>query len=104
MAIQLKQHIEIRGDGNPLDVVIAGTRLKAYLVANFALLDGVEAALEQYEPFKIEAAQIHAAITFSLDNDAAIQAAIAEMRELGRKLGSRDAAEHLAELRSRSKK
>lgn len=103
MAVQLKQHIDIREGDNPLDAVIAGTRLKAYLVANLAILDGVEAALEQYKPLNIEASQIHAAITFYLDNEQLIQDAIEEMRELGRKLGERKASEHLAEIKARQK-
>jgi hypothetical protein len=45
MIIEIKQHIELRGD-NPLAAVMIGTNKKVYLVASLALNDGIEAAAE----------------------------------------------------------
>jgi uncharacterized protein (DUF433 family) len=80
MAVELKQHIELRGD-DPLDAVIAGTtRIKAYLVANLAINDGVEAAMKQYT---LTAGAVHAALAFYYDNQEAIrQANEAVMQQL----------------------
>jgi uncharacterized protein (DUF433 family) len=86
MAVQLKQHIELRGD-NPLDAVIDGTNLKAYLVANLAINDGAEASAEHYG---LDLATIYAALTFHLDNKDAIAKALEEVREQIRAMGGFD--------------
>jgi len=95
VSVELKQHIELRGD-DPLDAVIAGTiRIKAYLVANLAMLDGVEAAVKQYN---ISPAEVHAALAFYYDNKEAIQQANAKAMELIRASGGHDAQERRAEI------
>lgn len=99
MAVQLKQHIELRDD-NPLDAVIVGTKFKAYLVANLAFNDGAEASAEHYH---LHLAQVHSAIAFYLDNEEAIRQAKQAARELGRQLGARDGDEVLEEIRQRKK-
>ena len=86
MTIELKQYIEIRGD-NPLDAVMVGTNLKAYLIASFALQEGVEAIAEEY---KLSQAAVHAALSFHYDNEAAIQQAREEAREEIRAMGGFD--------------
>lgn len=98
MPVELKQHIELRGD-DPLDAVIAGTtRIKAYLVANLAILDGVEAAATQY---KISPAEVHGALAFYYDNEDAIREANEKAWELIQASGGRDSREALAEILSR---
>ena len=99
MAVQLKQHIELRGD-NPLDAVIVGTRYKAYLVANLAFNDGAEVSAEHYN---LHLAQVHGAIAFYLDNEEAIEQAKQASRELGRQLGARDIEDAIEEIRQRKK-
>ena len=101
MVLAIKQHIELRGD-NPLDAVIAGTeRVKVYLVANLAILDGIEAAIEQYKPFNLSHADVHAALVFYYDNEAAIQKANEEAMEQIRAMGGRDARELREEIMRR---
>jgi hypothetical protein len=86
MSVELKQHIELRGD-DPLDAVISTTRLKAYLVANLAINDGVEAAMAQYN---LSPAEVHSALAFYYDNQDAIrQADEAVMQKLW-DMGMRD--------------
>ena len=97
MAVELKQHIELRGD-NPLSAVIVGTNYKAYLVANLAFNDGISASSEHYG---IESAQVHAAITFYLDNQESIEANIQKMQELGRQLGEKTSDEFREEIKRR---
>lgn len=101
MAVELKQHIELRGD-DPLDAVIAGTtRIKAYLVANLAMLDGVEAAIEQY---KLTPAEVYSALAFYHDNEAAIHKANEKAWELIRASGGRASREVLEEILRRQQK
>lgn len=100
MVIELKQHIELRGD-NPLDAVIAGTNLKVYLVANLALNDGVEASMEHYG---LPPVAIHAALVFHYDNEEAIQKAREEAIRQLREMGMRDSSELLEEIRRRQQK
>lgn len=97
MVLELREHIELRGD-NPLDAVITGTHHKAYLVANLALNDGPQAAAEHYD---IGLANVHGAIAFYYDNEAAISAAIREARELGQQMGARAAQSALDEIKQR---
>ena len=56
----MRERIELRGN-NPLDVVIAGTHYKAYLVVNLALNDGPQAAAEHY---RLDLATIQASLAF----------------------------------------
>ena len=95
MVLEIREHIELRGD-NPLDVVIAGTHYKAYLVANLALKDGPQAAADHYG---ISLANVHGAIAFYYDNEAAINAAIHTARELGERMGARSARSALDEIK-----
>lgn len=50
--------------------VIVGTHHKAYLVANLALKDGPQAATDHY---CIDLANVHGAMAFYHDNEAAIK-------------------------------
>lgn len=70
MAVKLIQHIELRGQ-NPRHAVLVGSNLKAYLVAQFVLGWGVEAAMEQYG---LNQGMIYAAMSFYYDNLPALQA------------------------------
>jgi hypothetical protein len=100
MTIELKQHIELRGD-NPLDAVIAETNLKAYLVANLAINDGAESSAAHYG---LDLATIYAALMFHYDNEQAIREAREEDMRLLREMGMRDSSEVLAEIRLRHAK
>jgi uncharacterized protein (DUF433 family) len=97
MVLEIREHIELRGD-NPLDVVIAGTHHKAYLVANLALKDGPQAAADHYG---ISLANVHGAMAFYYDNEAAINAAIRTARELGEQMGARSARSVLDDIKRR---
>ena len=72
MVIEIREHIELRGN-DPLEVAIAGTHHKVYLVANLALKDGPQAATDHY---RIPLANVHGAMACYYDNEAAINAAI----------------------------
>lgn len=65
------QYVELRGD-NPLAAVIAGTNQNAHLVATLALIDGIEAAAEQYQ---LSIGQVHGALAYYYDNQEAIEQA-----------------------------
>ena len=97
MVLEIREHIELRGNG-PLEVAIAGTHHKAYLVANLALKDGPQAAADHY---RIPLANVHGAMAFYYDNEAANNAAIRETRELGEQLGARSAQSALKEINGR---
>lgn len=97
MVIQLKQHIELRGD-NPLAAVMVGTNKKAYLVASLALNDGIEAAVEEDE---LSLAEVYAALAFYHDNEDAIRLALEEAREQIRAMGGFG---RLEEIRRRQQK
>ena len=84
MVIEIREHIKLRGD-DPLDATVARTHYKAYLVANLALNDGPQAAAEHY---RIPLATVYGALVFYCDNEAAIDEAIREARELGEQLGA----------------
>lgn len=98
MVLQSKQYIVFKSD-DPLKAVIAGTRLKAYLVALFAKADGVDAAVDQYE---LSPAEIHAALVFYYDNEALILERL-EAVETWLKENTISAEEHLAQMRQRMK-
>ena len=100
MAIQVKQHIEVRGD-NPLEAVMVGTNKKVYLVALLAIKDGVEAAVDADE---LPLSAIYAALSFYYDNEEAIEEALVEARAQLQALGARDSSEALAEIRKRQAK
>ena len=89
MAVQLKQHVELRGD-NPLDAVMVGTEKKAYLVASLAINDGAEAAAEEDE---LSLAEVYTALAFYYENEVAIQQALEVVREQIRALGGYDRLE-----------
>lgn len=74
----IKQHIKIEGN-NPLDVRLTERPWKAYLVANLAFLDGVEASAEHYE---ISLGAVYAAMSFYEDNREAIKQAIQTERDI----------------------
>ena len=97
MVAELKQHIELRGD-NPLDAVMVGSNLKVYLIASFALQEGVEAVAEEYD---LTPAAVDAALMFHYDNEQAIREAREEnMRQL-REMGMRDSKEVREEIMRR---
>ena len=100
MVLATKGHV-IALTEDPLDATVEGTHYKAYLVANLAFNDGPEAAAKHYN---LTLGQVHSAIAFHYDNQEAIRQSIEEMHELGKKLGERNASEHLAEIRARQKK
>ena len=101
--MELKQHIELRG-GNPPDAVIAGTNLKAYLVARFILGWGIDKAVEQYSTYNLTRSELYAALTFYYDNEATIQEADAQAMEELRAMGARDARDVREEILRRQKK
>ena len=47
MALEIRQHIELRGK-NPLAALVAGTHYRAYVVANLAFNDGPQASADHY--------------------------------------------------------
>ena len=97
MVLAIREHITLRGN-DPLRATIAGTQHKAYLVANLALKDGPLAAADHYcSPL----ANVHGAMAFYYDNEAAINEAIREARELGVQLDARSAQSALEEIRGR---
>ena len=77
MATDLIQHISLVSD-NPLDAVLNGRNTKAYLVAELAFVEGVEAAGEHY---RANLGVIYAAMSFYEDNRQAIEAAKAKAWE-----------------------
>ena len=87
------------GGNRPLEVAIAGTHHKAYLVANLALNDGPQAAADHY---RIPLANVYGAMAFYYDNEAAINAAIRQARDLGEQLGARSAQSALEEIKDRN--
>ena len=93
MVIEIREHIELRGN-DPLEVAIAGTHHKAYLVANLALNDGPQAAADHY---RIPLAMVHGALGFYYNNEAAIHEAVRQAREFGEQLGARSALEEIRE-------
>ena len=99
MVLAIRQHIQLRGD-NPLDATVAGTHYKAWLVANLALNDGPQAAAEHY---RIPLATVYGALAFHCDNEAAIDEAIREAREIGEKLGARSIQSAIQEMKERLK-
>jgi hypothetical protein len=100
MVLTIQGHI-IAPTDDPLDALIEGTHFQAYLVANLAFNDGPEASAKHYG---LTLGQVHSAIAFYYDFEAAIQQSKNDMRELGKKLGERDVTDHLAEIRARAKK
>jgi len=100
MVAELKQHIELRGE-NPLDAVMVGRNLKVYLIASFALQEGVEAVAEEYD---LSQAAVHAALMFHFDNEDSIREARAEAMRLLYAMGGRDAREALEEIMRRHAK
>ena len=99
MVLAIRQHIQLRGD-NPLDAIVAGTYYKAYLLANLALNDGPQAAADHYH---ISLANVYGALAFHCDNEAAIDEAIREARELGEQLGARSIQSAIQEMKERLK-
>lgn len=78
--------------------VIAGTHHKAYLTANLALNDGPQAAAEHY---RVPLVAVYSALAFYYDNEATINDAIRQARELGEQLGARSGQSALEEIRAR---
>ena len=99
MVLAIRQHIQLRGD-DPLDATVAGTHYKAYLVANLALNDGPQAAADHY---RIPLATVYGALAFHCDNEAAINEAIREAREIGEQLGARSIQSAIQEMKERLK-
>ena len=80
MVLEIREHIECR-ENDPLVVATGGTSHKAYLVANLALKDWAQAAADRYG---IDLANVHGAMAFYSDNEAAITEAIRQARKLGK--------------------
>ena len=99
MAIEIREHIKLRGD-NQLDATVAGTHYKAYLVANLALNDGPQAAADHY---RIPLASVYGALAFHCDNEAAIDESIRQAREIGEQLGARSMQSAIKEMKERLK-
>ena len=99
MAVQLKQHIELRGD-NPLDAVIVGTRYKAYLVANLAFNDWAEASAEHY---RISLGAVYAAMSFYEDSREAIRQALDEAHQELLDMGMIDGQTAIDRIKQRMK-
>ena len=100
MAVELKQHVELRGD-DPLDAVIAGTTIKAWLVANFAMLNSVEEAVEQY---RLSLGEIYSALSFYHDNADAIREANEEALQKLWQMGMKDMSELREKILRRQQK
>jgi hypothetical protein len=100
MVLTIQTHVTAPTD-DPLDALVEGTDYKAYLVANLAFNDGAEASAKHYG---LPVAHVYSAMAFYRDNEDAINKSVEEMRELGKKLGARNASDHLAEIRARQKK
>jgi hypothetical protein len=100
MAIKLKQHVELHGD-DPLDAIIAGTTIKAWLVANFAMLNSVEEAVEQYN---LSLAEIYSALAFYHDNAEAIRKANEEALQKLWDMGMKDMSELREKILRRQQK
>jgi hypothetical protein len=97
MESQLKQHIDLVSD-NPLEARLTERPFKAYLVANLAFIDGVDASAEHY---RISLASVYAAMSFYEDNREAIQLALQEAHEGLIELGMRNGNEVIAEIKKR---
>ncbi len=98
MVLEIREHLHYRGN-DPLQVTVAGTRHKAYLVANLALQDGAQAAADHYG---IDLANVYGTMAFYSDNEVAINKAIRQARELGEQLGARSAQSALQEMKERN--
>lgn len=97
MAVELKSHIELRGE-NPLQARIAGKPWKAALVAKFILGWGIEHAVEHYG---FSYATAHAVMAFYYDNQDAIENAMRESDEKVSKVGI-SIDERISELKKKS--
>ena len=97
MVLEIKTHIELRDD-DPLKAVIAGTKLKAYLVAQFAIGWGLEEALKQYS--HLSRADLYAVLTFYYDHEQAITERLDEV-EAQLKANSIDGWQQLDTMRKR---
>lgn len=94
--MNIKTHIEAKGK-TLLSARIAGTNLKAVLVAQFIQGWGLEHALEHYG---ISPADAHAAMVFYYDNETEIKTEEARREASLKKVGV-DAHTHLDEIRKR---
>ena len=99
MVLEIRQHIELRGN-NPLEAMVAGPHYKAYLVANLALNDGPQASADHYS---IPLANVYGAMAFYYENEGAIKDAIRQARELGEQMGARSAQAALEEIKGPQK-
>jgi hypothetical protein len=97
MATELKQHISLVSD-NPLHAVLVGRNTKAYLVAQLAFINGVEAAAEHY---RTSLGTIYAAMSFYEDNRKAIAQADAQALQNLWEMGMKDGTKEIARLRKR---
>ena len=99
MIAELKQHISLVSD-NPLDAVIAGQNTKAYIIAQFAFADGIDATIEQYSLSK---AAIYAAMSFYEDNREAIKQALEAEHQGLIELGMVSSKDVIAKINKRRK-
>jgi hypothetical protein len=99
MATNLKQHIDTVSD-NPLDAKLTERPLKAYLVANLAFNDGVEASAEHY---RISLGAVYAAMSFYEDNREAIRQALDEAHQELLDMGMIDGQDAIARIKKRMK-
>ena len=96
MQVKLEQYIELRGD-NPLKAVVNGTEANAHLVATAALLNSIDAAVEQYN---LSEAQVYGALAFYHENKNMIEQYRLEAEQKLQEIGT-DAKTHLEEIRKR---
>ena len=97
MELQIKHHIEMKVDDNPLAVRLTERPFKAYMVANLAFLDGAEASAEHY---RLSLGAVYAAMSFYEDNRDAIQQALEAVRAID--LGDMEVSpERIEEIRQR---
>jgi hypothetical protein len=94
MASELKQHIKIVGD-NPLEAMVIDRRLKAYIIAQIALVDGADATAELYD---LNLGTVYAAMSFYEDNREAIEAELSVAEKAIRENGI-DAREAIAKFK-----
>jgi len=96
--VQYKTHIQINDGENPLEIRLTERPFKAYMVANLAFIDGVEASAEHYE---LSPGAAYAAMSFYEDNRDAIEQALEEVRAIDSGDMEVDAREAIAKFKKR---
>ncbi|MEM9954087.1 MAG: hypothetical protein AAF846_20930 [Chloroflexota bacterium] len=78
MELQYKRHIEMRENEHPLEVRLTERPVKAYMVANLAFIDGIDASAEHYQ---LSLGAVYAAMSFYEDNRQAIEKALQQIHD-----------------------